>query len=108
MAGCWRRCVLYAACLLASLPLAAELEVALILMGQTHSYWQALQRGAEDAARSHNDTLTYATIMESCAGSHSDPSGAYYDLGKAQLKINCSISPILEKWVTRMIAASRQ
>lgn len=38
MAGCWRRCVLYAACLLASLPLAAELEVALILMGQTHSY----------------------------------------------------------------------
>ena len=41
-----------------------------------------------NAARSHNDTLTYATIMESCAGSHSDPSGAYYDLGKAQLKIN--------------------
>lgn len=54
MAGYWRRCGLYAAWLLASLPVAAELEVALILMGQTHSYWQALQRGAEDAARNHN------------------------------------------------------
>ncbi len=41
-----------------------------------------------NAARSSNDTATYATIMETCAGSHSDPSGAYYDLGKAQLKIN--------------------
>ncbi len=57
MAGYWRRCGLYAAWLLASLPVAAELEVALILMGQTHSYWQALQRGAEDAARNHNVQL---------------------------------------------------
>lgn len=41
-----------------------------------------------NAARKGNDTATYATIMESCAGSHSDPTGAYFDLGKAQLKIN--------------------
>jgi tetratricopeptide (TPR) repeat protein len=41
-----------------------------------------------NAARRSNDTGTYATIMESCAGAHSDPAGAYFDLAKAQLKIN--------------------
>lgn len=58
MVGRWRIRAFCAVWLLASQPTFGELEAALIMMGQTHSYWQALQRGAEDAARRHNVQLT--------------------------------------------------
>ncbi len=58
-----------------------------VLLGAKETQTSILIHKA-NAARRGNDTAAYATIMESCAGSHSDPAGAYFDLAKAQLKIN--------------------
>jgi len=41
-----------------------------------------------NAALSQKDLQTYASIMDGCAAGHSDPAGAYYDLGRVQLQIN--------------------
>ena len=38
-----------------------------------------------NAALKQNDNKAYASIMELCAGSHSDPARACYDLGRTQL-----------------------
>jgi tetratricopeptide (TPR) repeat protein len=40
-----------------------------------------------NAALKNNNLQTYASIMEGCAAGHSDPAGAYYDLGRIQLSL---------------------
>ncbi|NCB40251.1 MAG: tetratricopeptide repeat protein, partial [Erysipelotrichia bacterium] len=40
-----------------------------------------------NAALKHDDNKAYASIMELCAGSHSDPARACYDLGRTQLML---------------------
>lgn len=67
--------------------LGAMVLLAALLLGARETHTSILIHKA-NAARRGNDTAVYATIMESCAGSHSDPAGAYFDLAKAQLKIN--------------------
>lgn len=41
-----------------------------------------------NAALKNKDLQGYTSIMEGCAAGHSDPAGAYYDLGKTQIMIN--------------------
>jgi len=70
-----------------SKPLVVITLLVAVILGGREAHTSMLIHQA-NAARRSNDNLTYASIMEACAGSHSDPAGAWYDLGKAQLKIN--------------------
>lgn len=40
-----------------------------------------------NGALARQDLQSYATIMSGCAATHSDPAGAYYDLGKVNLQL---------------------
>lgn len=68
-------------------PLTAIVLLVALLLGFRETSNSILIHKANAALRNH-DKQTYASIMESCAGSHSNPSGAYYDLARTQLAIN--------------------